>query len=242
MQPLAYPDRRTTSFGSEPGGSRRLHIDSQAIDSCRRAIWYAALGEEHTDPVTNRRARELEAVNALEPMALRELERSGWALSPVRRSRHLVNFASRRFHTEVEISGLADALGSHPRITGGMRTTITLHVALDRERRSPGSESRMAARSAFHQQNSFPGTVDRSRPAIIAVLNTGNLTTGTEGLTPAHASRLNQATGRRMEPLARLLREGKPEDRLPARDFRPDSRECAECPWRSRCRRDARKT
>ncbi len=59
-----------------------MEVRASAAGNCRRALWYEATGYEVTNPKTEETLTVLEAGNALEPVALRAMERAGWEVAP----------------------------------------------------------------------------------------------------------------------------------------------------------------
>ncbi len=60
----------------------QFEIRASSSLGCRRALWYAATGYQPTNPPTEESLTAMEAGNALEPVALRAMERAGWEVTP----------------------------------------------------------------------------------------------------------------------------------------------------------------
>ena len=59
-----------------------LVVRASSALGCRRALWYAATGYAPTNPPSEESLTAMEAGNALEPVAVRAMERAGWKVVP----------------------------------------------------------------------------------------------------------------------------------------------------------------
>ena len=59
-----------------------LVVRASAALGCRRALWYASTGYEPTNPPNDDSLTAMEAGNALEPVVVRAMERTGWKVHP----------------------------------------------------------------------------------------------------------------------------------------------------------------
>ena len=89
-----------------------LEIRASAVGNCRRALWYEATGYAVTNPRTEESLTVLEAGNALEPVVLRAMRRTGWDITPA--DRENPEMMSMRLGPALVVTGHVDATGVVP--------------------------------------------------------------------------------------------------------------------------------
>ena len=235
----------------------QLEIRASSALGCRRALWYAAMGCQPTNPPTDESLTAMEAGNALEPVVLRAMERAGWQVSPA--DPRNPESVSMRLRPSLVVTGHPDATGrmsldgdeavsdvqtflfgdgpQAPRYGDEMVVEVKTRGpeafkrwrTLGAERSHPAS----VAQAAFYTYGKFGGW---PRDAVIATMDTGNRTWDYE-IIPA--DRLERALDDACEWLGELaahhVQNGPDPDALPDRDFSTGSWQCRSCPFLAVC-------
>ncbi|MDE2964233.1 MAG: hypothetical protein OXU26_09990 [Acidobacteriota bacterium] len=231
-------DRQTDMY-SRPNarfdGDGTLEIRASAVGNCRRALWYEATGHQVTNPRSDDSLTMLEAGNALEPVVLRAMQRSGWDITPTDRDNP--RMVSLRLGPTLAVSGHVDAAGVAP-IFGNEPSIVEVKTrgpeaykkwrTLGAERSHPES----VWQAAFYTYAAF----DQARDVVIATLDTGNRVWDYEVI-PAHRVEraFEHACARLGELAAHHLVNGPDPAVLPERDFTPDDWQCKRCPFLNAC-------
>ncbi len=131
-----------------------LEIRASAVGNCRRALWY----EANEYPVTNARTEGsltvLEAGNALEPVVLRAMRRTGWDITPADRDNP--QSVSLRLGPTLVVTGHVDATGVVP-IFGDQPSVIEIKTRGRKPTSVGGPWGRNAAtRSRWPRRPSTP--------------------------------------------------------------------------------------
>ena len=152
-----------------------LEVRASAAGDCRRALWYEATEWEVTNPPTRETLTLLEAGNALEPVVLRAMERSGWELTPADPISPAA--VSVQIAPNLRVTGHPDAAGRMP-LFGGEEMVVEVKTrgpeaykrwqVLGAERSHPES----VAQAALYTY----GTFGEPRDAVIAAMDTANRT------------------------------------------------------------------
>ena len=161
--------RANARFGE--GGT--LEIRASAAGNCRRALWYEANEYPVTNPRTEESLTVLEAGNALEPVVLNAMRRSGWDIDAT--DKESPRMISLRLGPALVVTGHVDATGIVP-IFGEESSVIEIKTrgpeayrrwrTLGAERSHPES----VAQGAFYSY----GTFGEARDLVIATMDTGS--------------------------------------------------------------------
>ena len=231
-------DRQTDVY-SRPnarfGSDGTLEVRASAVGNCRRALWYEATGHQVTNPRSDDSLTMLEAGNALEPVVLRAMQRSGWDITPT--DRYNPRMVSLRLGPTLLVSGHVDAAGVAP-IFGSEPSIVEVKTrgpeaykkwrTLGAERSHPES----VWQAAFYTYAAF----DEARDVVVATLDTGNRIWDYEVI-PAHRVEraFEQACARLGELAAHHLVNGPDPAVLPDRDFTAEDWQCQRCPFLNAC-------
>ena len=231
-----------------------LDIRASALGRCRRALWYTATEQ----PVTNRTPPEsltvLEAGNALEPVVVRAMRRSGWRVTAADRDEPLS--VTVEAVPGLTVTGHPDATGCPPSAGGAgaaveqflfgddVPTDETNELVIEVKTRGPEAFKRWRTLGA---ERSHPESVAQAacysvglygecRDVVIATLDTGSRTWDHEVVPAKRAERAwRHATGR-LEALAgHHAIHGPDPEALPERDFTAADWQCQRCPYINRC-------
>ena len=217
------------------GDDGTLEIRASAVGNCRRALWFEATGHQVTNPRSDDSLTMLEAGNALEPVVLRAMQRSGWDITPTDRDNpHMVSL---RLGPTLLVSGHVDAAGVAP-IFGIEPSIVEVKTrgpeaykkwrVMGAERSHPES----VWQAAFYTYAAF----DEARDVVIATLDTGNRVWDYEVIPAERVERaFDQACARLGELAAHHLVNGPDPYALPERDFTADDWQCKRCPFLNAC-------
>ena len=212
-----------------------LEVRASAAGDCRRALWYEATEWEVTNPPSGDALTMLEAGNALEPVVLRAMERSGWELTPADPGSPAA--VSVEIVPNLRVTGHPDAAGRMPLFEGG-------EMVVEVKTRGPEAYKRWQALGA---ERSHPesvaqaalytyGTFGEARDAVIAVMDTGTRSWDYE-IVPA--SRIGDAFNGVKARLSALAENyalhGADPEALPERDFTAGHWRCRSCPYLNTC-------
>ncbi len=223
-------DRPAARFRGDVG----LEVRASALGQCRRALWYAANGQEPTNPISDETRVVLEVGQALEPVVLRALARRFWSVAP----------------TDPELPQLVEVeampglvVTGHPDATGVL-DFFSEEVVIEVKTRGPEAYKRWRTLGA---ERSHPESVAQAacyslglfgepREVVIATLDTGARRWDYE-LIPA--ARVERAWDNAVDRLATLVEHhavsGPDPEALPERDFSASDWQCKRCPYLNRC-------
>ena len=236
------------------GTGQVLEVRASATLGCRRALWYSATGYQPTNSPSDESLIAMEAGNALEPVVLRAMERSGWKVDAahpqdpqqvaVRIGPNLLvtghpDGAARMPLSEDEAPPQLFLFDDEPdTIEYGEPMVVEVKTrgpeafkrwrTLGAERSHPAS----VAQAAFYTL----GTYGEMRDAVIATMDTGSRTWDYE-LLPAERleKALRDACAWLGEMAAHHVQNGPDPDALPDRDFPANSWQCRSCPFLDVC-------
>ena len=148
-----------------------LEVRASAAGDCQRALWYEATEWEVTNPPSGDALTMLEAGNALKPVVLRAMERSGWGLTPPDPDEP--RLATVPVAPNLRVTGHPDAAGRMP-LFEGEELVVEVKTkgpeafkrwqVLGAERSHPES----VAQAALYTY----GVFGEARDAVIAVMDT----------------------------------------------------------------------
>ena len=241
------------------GTGQALEVRASAALNCRRSLWYAATGYVPTNPPTEKSLMAMEAGNALEPVVMGAMERTGWRVNPA--DSQNPQAVTVRISTGMLVTGHPDGTVRLP-VPGGQACPedATAQMFLfDEEEKSPtyGEEKVVEVKTrgpeAFKRwrtlgaERSHPaaaaqaaiytlGQFGEMRDAVIACMDTGNRTWDHEVIPAERLERALQHVSRWLEPLAdHHDLHGPDADALPDRDFFPGSWQCRSCSFLDIC-------
>ncbi len=217
------------------GDDGTLAIRASAVGNCRRALWYEATGRKVTNPRSDDSLTMLDAGNALEPVVLRAMQRSGWDITPTDRDNP--RMVSLRLGPTLLVSGHVDAAGVAP-IFGIEPSIVEVKTrgpeaykkwrVMGAERSHPES----VWQAAFYTFAAF----EEARDVVIATLDTGNRVWDYEVIPARRVERaFDQACSRLGELAAHHLVNGPDPYALPERDFTAEDWQCRRCPFLNAC-------
>ena len=213
-----------------------LEVRASAAMGCRRALWYAATGQAHTNEPTDQSVTIMEAGRALEPVVLAAMRRAGWEIfpsDPANPERVSVSLAP-----GLTVAGHPDATGRIP-VFGGDELIVEVKT------RGPAAFKRWQAMGA---EISHPDSVAQAavyshgrfgeaRHVVIATMETGSRGWDFEVIPSPRVTAALEKTRTWLQPLARHLAAAGPDpDALPERDFAAGSWRCGACPFLAVCR------
>ncbi len=212
----------------------RLEVRASALGQCRRALWYAATGQEVTNPMTDETKLVLEAGQALEPVVVRAMQRRFWTVTPADPDEPL--------RVEVEAAPGLTVTG-HPDATGAIELFADESV-IEVKTRGPEAFKRWQTLGA---ERSHPESVAQAacytlglygdfRETVIATLDTGSRRWDYEVIPADRVERAWDRACERLAPLAeRYELHGADPDALPERDFTAADWQCQRCPYLNVC-------
>ena len=213
-----------------------LEVRASAAMGCRRALWYAATGQEPSNAPTEEFVTVMETGKALEPVVLRAMQRAGWGINPTDPKNP--SRVSVRLAPNLSVSGHLDATGRIP-VFGGDDLVVEVKT------RGPAAFKRWQAMGA---EISHPDSVAQAavytyglfnepRPAVIATMETGSRQWDFEVIPAARVNGALEKTRSWLAPLAEHLAANGPDpETLPERDFTAGSWRCKGCPFLAACR------
>ena len=232
-----------------------LEVRASAALSCRRALWYAATEYQPTNPPSEESLTAMEAGNALEPVVVRAMERTGWKIdAPDPQDPQQVTV---RVGPNMLVTGHPDGTVRMP-VEGGEAAAPQLFL-FDEEPEAPAYGDPMVVEiktrgpEAFKRwrtlgaERSHPASVAQAafyslgefgdlRDAVIATMDTGARTWDWERIP---AGRLERALQDACEWLGEVashhLLNGPDPNALPDRDFSSSSWQCRSCPFLAVC-------
>ena len=231
-----------------------LEIRASALGQCRRALWYSATERPVTNPTPPESLTLLEAGNALEPVVVRAMRRSGWSVTPADREEpQSISVAAAPGLT---VTGHPDATGCPP-VEGGAAAAVeqflfgddepsvqTDDLVIEVKTRGPEAFKRWQTLGA---ERSHPESVAQAacyslglygecRDVVIATLDTGSRSWDYEVVPAARAERAwRNATGRLQALADHHEAFGPDPEALPERDFTAADWQCQRCPYLNLC-------
>ena len=212
-----------------------LEVRASAAGDCRRALWYEATGWEVTNPPTRETLTLLESGNALEPVVLRAMERSGWELTPADPSSPAA--VSVQIAPNLRVTGHPDAAGRMP-LFEGEEMVVEVKTrgpdaykrwqALGAERSHPES----VAQAALYTYGAF----GEARDAVIAVMDTATRSWDYEIIPALRIGDAFEGVKNRLNALSENhVLHGADPNALPERDFTAGHWRCTSCPYLNTC-------
>ena len=212
-----------------------LEVRASAAGDCRRALWYEATGSEVTNPPTRETLTLLEAGNALEPVVLRAMERSGWELTPADPGSPAA--VSVQIAPNLRVTGHPDAAGRMPLFEGE-------EMVVEVKTRGPEAYKRWQVLGA---ERSHPesvgqaaiytrGVFGEARDAVIAVMDTAARTWDYEIIPAVRVGDAFEGVRSRLHALSEnYVLNGVNPEALPERDFAAGHWRCNSCPYLNTC-------
>ncbi len=216
-------------------GEGVLEVRASAAGDCRRALWYEATEWEVANPPSSETLTLLEAGNALEPVVLRAMERSGWELTLA--DTEDPEQVSLQIAPNLRVTGHPDATGRMP-LFEGEETVVEVKTrgpeaykrwqVLGAERSHPES----VAQAALYTY----GTFGEPRDAVIAVMDTATRTWDYEVVPALRIGDAFHGARARLHALSEnYALHGADPEALPDRDFTAGHWRCNSCPYLSAC-------
>jgi len=231
-----------------------LDIRASALGHCRRALWYTATEQPVTNPPEPESLTLLETGNALEPVVVRAMRRSGWTVAAADRDEPVS--VTVEAAPGLTVTGHPDATGCPPP-EGGAAAAVEQFLFGDEAQRVEADELVIEVKTrgpeAFKRwqtlgaERSHPESVAQAacyslglfgecRDVVIATLDTGSRTWDYE-LIPADraAGAWRNATARLEELAEHHALNGPDPETLPERDFSAADWQCKRCPYLTLC-------
>ena len=237
----------------DAGGN--LEVRASAALGCRRALWYAATGHTPTRSPSEESLMAMEAGNALEPVVVRAMERTGWKVDPT--DPRAPQQVTARVAPNLLVTGHPDGTVRLP-LPGGEAASVDRFL-FDEEPQAPAYGDPMVVEiktrgpEAFRRwrtlgaERSHPASVAQAafytlgafgdlRPAVIATMDTGSRTWDHEIISAVRLDRaLLDACAWLGEVPSHHSLHGPDPDALPERDFSAGSWQCKSCPFLDIC-------
>ena len=236
-----------------------IEVRASAALGCRRALWYAVTNYKPTNPPSEESLTAMEAGNALEPVVVRAMERTGWQVDPA--DPQDPNQVAVRVGPNMIVTGHPDGTVRMPVERGeAVSESATVQMLLfGDEPAAPPYGDQMVVEiktrgpEAFKRwrtlgaERSHPASVAQAafytlgtygdlRDVVIATMDTGSRTWDWERIP---AERLERALQDACEWLGELaahhVQSGPDPDALPERDFSANSWQCRSCPFLAVC-------
>ena len=231
-----------------------INIRASALGQCRRALWYTATEQPITNPPDPASLTLLEAGNALEPVVVRAMRRSGWCVTPADRDEP--RSVTVQAAPGLTVTGHPDATGRPPP-EGGAAAAVEQFLfgenepaaavedlVIEVKTRGPEAFKRWRTLGA---ERSHPESVAQAacyslglfgecRDVVIATLDTGSRTWDYELIPATRAERVWRNARQRLEALAEHhALHGPDPEALPGRDFTASDWQCQRCPYLNLC-------
>ena len=220
-----------------------LTVRASAQADCRRALWYAATGQEPTNPPDEIAQVRMDAGRALESVVIRAMRRAGWQTT---------NYAEARRNVDVLVElapgliveGTPDARAVAPDAKETGYFGHPLHSLVEvktygharykywqsvwTEGMNPGA---MMQAAAYHFGLAALGEIDRDAPVIFASLDTDTREWDYEAIDTARVSAWREAAIERLLGLRYALTNGN----QPEPEYNPGDWQCRSCPFLTVC-------
>ena len=220
-----------------------LTVRASAQADCRRALWYAATGQEPTNPPDEIAQVHMDAGRALESVVIRAMRRAGWQTT---------NYAEARRNVDVQVElgpgliveGTPDARGIAPgaKETGdfghSLRSLVEVKTygharykywqSVWTEGMNPGAMMQAAAyRLGLYNDDE----IDADAPVVFAALDTDTREWDTEIVDAARMDEWARLAFVRLDELKEWLED----DTLPEPEYNPGDWQCRSCPFLTVC-------
>ncbi len=231
-----------------------LVIRASAALGCRRSLWYSATGYQPTNPPGDDSLTAMEAGNALEPVVVRAMERTGWKVDAadsqdpqqvaVRVGPGLLVTGHPDGTVRIPLDEDEAAAEVQALLFGDAAPAYGDEMVVEIKTRGPDafkrwrtlgaerSHPQAVAQTAFYSL----GTFDDLRDAVIATMDTGSRTWDYEVIPAERLERaIEDACAWLGELGAHHVQNGADPDALPERDFSAASWQCRSCPFLDIC-------
>ena len=213
-----------------------LVVRASAACNCRRALWYAAAGQEETNPASPATQAMWRIGHILEPVVVEDLRDKGWQVSAVD-PQDPVEVAIEATDG-LRLTGHPDAWGSET-LFDDQELVIEVKTRGHEEyRRTQVMGNEVAHPEAIAQGAVYSlGVFGEIRDVVIATMNRDDCALSTETIP---AERVQQAYEHAVQWLGGLedhyAAHGRGTDELPRRDFGAGHWRCQTCPFLDICR------
>ena len=212
-----------------------LTVRASAQADCRRALWYAATGQEPTNPPDEIAQVRMDAGRALESVVIRAMRRAGWQTT---------NYAEARRNVDVRvelapgliIEGTPDARGIEYGDT--QRSLIEVKTygharykywqSVWTEGMNPAA---MMQAAAYRVGLVIANEIDPNAPVVFAALDTDTREWDTETVSPHRMEEWSNLAFVRLDELSEWLDD----DTLPEPEYNPGDWQCRSCPFLTVC-------
>ena len=220
-----------------------LTVRASAQADCRRALWYAATGQEPTNPPDEIAQVRMDAGRALESVVIRAMRRAGWQTT---------NYAEARRNVDVRVElasglfveGTPDARGIAPDAKETGYFGHSLHSLIEvktygharykywqsvwTEGMNPAA---MMQAAAYRLGLVIAAEIDPDAPVIFAALDTDTREWDTETVSPRRMEEWALLAFVRLDELKEWLEDGT----LPEPEYNPGDWQCRSCPFLTIC-------
>ncbi len=229
----------------------KLEVRASALGRCRRALWYSATEQPITNPTSPESLTIMESGNALEPVVIRAMQRTGWMIHPI--DRDAPTAVTVELGDHIVVSGHPDATGLLPATNVSAIDSFLFddsppsegdELVIEVKTRGPEAFKRWQTLGA---ERSHPDSVAQAacyslglfgehRDVVIATLDTGSRRWDHEVIPAARVKRAWQRAGDWLDVLADHLQANGPDPEvLPERDFEATDWQCRSCPYLDTC-------
>ena len=212
-----------------------LTVRASAQADCRRALWYAAAGQEPTNPPDEIAQVRMDAGRALESVVIRAMRRAGWQTT---------NYAAARYNVDVSedlaegltISGTPDAraieYGDTLRSLVEVKTYGHSRYKHWQSMHTEGMNPAAMMQAAIYRRGLYnDDQIDLSAPVIFATLDTDTREWDYEAVDPTRVDMWAGVAEERLTELRNVLLA----DRQPEPEYNPGDWQCRSCPFLTVC-------
>ena len=212
-----------------------LTVRASAQADCRRALWYAATGQEPTNPPDEIAQVRMDAGRALESVVIRAMRRAGWQTT---------NYATARYNVDVSedlaegltIAGTPDAraieYGDTLRSLVEVKTYGHSRYKHWQSMRTEGMNPAAMMQAAIYRRGLYnDDQIDLSAPVVFACLDTDTREWDYEAIDPARVDMWAGVAEDRLTELRKDLLA----DRQPEPEYNPGDWQCRSCPFLTVC-------
>ena len=205
-----------------------LIMKARNLDSCRRAIVYAAY-ESRPGVLPDRTSLIAEYCHQqLVPVAVESLRLDGWTAQTRPDQRP---FSQGKLHHNLTVIGQTDLVASHPDLTQGQPALLTI------ETNQPAETAYQTHRKAAFLHWALNEEIHPIHPNPIMVnFDPNNMETNLSHLEQDKIPPLINLLRERLLTVSQAVSNRDEPNYLPDRDHSQYSKECQSCPWQASCR------
>ena len=212
-----------------------LTVRASAQADCRRALWYAATGQEPTNPPDEIAQVRMDAGRALESVVIRAMRRAGWQTTNYAEARRNVDVLV-TLANDIQIEGTPDAralptdsqLYSLVEVKTHSHSRFKHWQSMHTEGMNPGA---MMQAAAYRRGLLAAGEISTDARVVFAVLDTDTREWDYETVAADRMREWSMLAAARLD----VLRDDLAADRQPEPEYNPGDWQCRSCPFLTVC-------